>query len=187
MARWRLGAIFSLLVAGMATTLAVAQEAPQPPQKIAFVDVQRAVSDIDEGKARLQELHDWAKPREDELAKVSKEVNDLQTEIAAKQGVASDDALDALNKQLVAKQREFEDKQRDGRREFEARQGKILKELGEKLNRVISNYAIDKHYTAVFILKPNDLVYLANSADITDAIVKLYNQQHPLATPQASK
>ena len=41
-----------------------------------------------------------------------------------------------LNRQLVAKQREFEDKQRDGKRDFDQRQQALLRELGGKLQNV---------------------------------------------------
>jgi Skp family chaperone for outer membrane proteins len=87
----------------------------------------------------------------------------------------------------VAKQREFEDRQRVAKRDFEERQTTVLKDLGEKLNAVVTQYADQNHYTAVFILKPNDIVYLANTADITDAIIRLYNERYPFlqagATP----
>lgn len=163
-----------LLIAGGVVS---AQETP--PVKIAFVDVERALFSIDEGKARLKELQDWAKPVQDELAALSKEISELQSEIAAKQGVANDSALAELNRKLVDKQRTFEDKQRRGKRDFEERQDAVLRDLGGKLNEVVTRYADENRYTAVFILKPNDLAYLAKTAEITDIIIKLYNERFP--------
>jgi outer membrane protein len=98
-----------------------------------------------------------------------------------KQGVANDDAIAELNKRVVAKQREFEDKQRTGKRDFEAKQQALLKELGGKLQELITKYADQNRYAAVFIFNPDQLAYLANSADITDAVIKLYNDRYPLA------
>jgi len=184
-----------LAVATAIVALATAAAAQQPaapaevgPSKIAFVDVEKAVVSIEEGKARLKELDDWARPRRDELARLGKEINDLQVERASKQNVASEDAIAELNRRIVAKQREFEDRQRVAKRDFEERQNAVLKDLGEKLNVVVTQYADQNRYTAVFILKPNDVVYLANSADITDAIVRLYNERYPFlqaGTPPA--
>jgi len=172
-------------------TAAAAQQAAAPtevgPSKLGFVDVEKAVVSIDEGKARLKELDDWARPRRDELARLGKEINDLQAERASKQNVANEEAIAELNRRIVAKQREFEDRQRVAKRDFEERQNTVLKDLGEKLNVVVTQYADQHRFTAVFILKPNDIVYLANSADITDAIIKLYNERYPFlqagATP----
>lgn len=168
-----------VLVLAMATGVSLAAE--ELPVKIGFVDVERAVATIDEGKARLGELRDWARPREEELARLSREIEALRAEMSSKRGTASEDALGELNRKLVARQREFEDKQRVARRDFEERQGAVLKEVGEKLTAVITKYADENRFTAVFILKPNDLVYLANSADLTDTVIKLYNEKHPFA------
>jgi outer membrane protein len=172
-------------------TAAAAQQAAAPPtetgpSKIAFVDVEKAVVSIDEGKARLKELDDWARPRRDELARLGKEINDLQAERAAKQNVASEDAIAELNRRIVAKQREFEDRQRIAKRDFEERQNAVLKDLGEKMNAVVTQYADQNRYTAVFILKPNEIVYLAYSADITEAIIKLYNERYPFVQAGAT-
>ena len=166
-----------LLLAGGAW----AQQPEVAPAKIAFVYVQKALAGTDEGKARLKDLDDWARPRQEELAKLDKEVNDLKGEILSKQGVASDDAMAELNRRLVVKRREFEDKQRDAKRDFEARQQAVLKDIGGKLQEVITTYSEANHYTAVFIFNPDQLAYLAPSADITNTVIKLYNEHYPLA------
>ncbi len=166
-----------LIVALMAAAATLA--AQEPPAKIGFVDVERAVATIDEGKARLAELRDWARPREEDLARLSREIETLRSEMATKRGTVSEDALAEMNRRLVARQREFEDRQRVARRDFEERQAVVLKEVGEKLTAVITQYADGNRFTAVFILKPNELVYLANSADLTDTVVKLYNEKYP--------
>jgi outer membrane protein len=162
-----------------------AQQA-EPPTKIAFVYVQKALASTEEGKVQLKELDDWARPRQEQLARLDKEVNDLKNQIVSKQGLAGDDALSELNRQLVAKQREFEDKQRDGKRDFDRKQQAVLRDLGGKLQQIITDYADKNHYTAVFIFKPDDLAYLANSADITDTIIKLYNEKYPLPAKASS-
>lgn len=154
-------------------------QTPEAASKIAFVEVERAVMLSDEGKARVKDLETWARPRQEELAKLGKEVSDLGNEITARRGVANDEALAELNRQLVAKQRDFEDRQRTAKREFERRQDDVLKDLGGKLQEVVGAYAKEQGFTAVFILKPNDLVFLAPGADITDTVIKLYNQKYP--------
>jgi outer membrane protein len=167
--------LVGLLLAGAGA----AQTAPVTPTKIAFVDVEKAVALIEEGKARFLELQGWARPRQDELAKLNSEVNQLGEELNAKRGAVADAELGELNRRLVAKQREFEDKQRIAKRDFEAKQSVVLRELGGKLNEVISRYARETGYDAVFILKANDVAYLSASIDITDTVIKLYNEKYP--------
>lgn len=166
----------SSLVLMAAAAMGAAQE---PPVKIGFVDVERAIATVDEGKARLGDLREWARPREEELARLGREIETLRSEIATKRGSVSEEALAELNRRLVSRQREFEDRQRVARRDFEERQAVVLKEMGEKLTTVITQYADSNRYTAVFILEPNQLVYLANSADLTNTVIKLYNEKYP--------
>jgi outer membrane protein len=152
-----------------------------PSAKIGFVQVQRTLASTDEGKVRLKELDAWAQPRQDELAKLDKEINDLKGEMITRQGVASQDALAEMNRKLVSKQREFEDKQRTAKRDFDEKRQGLLKELGGKLQDVINKYADENRYTAIFIINPDQLAYLATSADLTDTVIKLYNSRYPLS------
>jgi outer membrane protein len=167
------------LLGGLGLAMSAWAQSPEAASKIGFVEVERAVVVCDEGKARIKELETWAKPLQDELGRLGKEINDLGNELNAKRGVANDEALADMNRQLVAKQRSFEDKQRIAKRDFEARQNQVLKDLGGKLQEIVGTYAKEKGYTAIFILKPNDLVYLGPGADITDSIITLYNQKYP--------
>lgn len=179
------GKFLSLVaVSGLVAGAAIAQ-APEPT-KIGFVDVERAIVAIEEGKAKLKELENWAKPRQEELQKLGKDINDMQGELVSKRGVASQEALDQIQQNLVAKQRQFEDRQRVAKREFEERQDTVLKELGGKMQGVIQGFAEKSGYVAVFLFKANDVAYLAPSADITNVIVKLYNEKYPLAAAPAA-
>ncbi len=177
---------FKKIAATCAGFLAVAavttaqQSGDAVPAKIAFIDVKRALVSVEEGQARRKELQDWARPKEEELQRLGKEIADMQNELAARRGATSDDALAELNRRLVAKQREAEDKQRVAQRDLEERQSGILRALGEKLQAVITQYSDTNHYTAVFILQPDNVAYLASSADITEQVVKLYNEKYPL-------
>jgi outer membrane protein len=177
----------AVLLGGIGLATSAWAQAPETASKVGFVEVERAVAVCEEGKARLKDLETWAKPLQDELAKLNKDINDLGAEINAKRGVASDEALADLNRQLVAKQRGFEDKQRIAKRDFEQRQNDVLKDLGGRLQEIVANYAKENGYTAIFILKPNDLVFLAPGADITDLVIKLYNQKYPLPAAAGAK
>jgi outer membrane protein len=172
----------ALLAAG---SLAQQSPAPQvePPTRIAFVYVQKALATSEEGKIKLKQLEDWAKPRQQELEKLDKEINDLKGEIMSKQSVANDESAAEANRRLVSRQREFEDRQRIAKRDFEERQQALLRDMGGRLQEIITRYADQNRYTAVFIFKPDDLAYLATSADITDTVIKLFNEKYPVAAP----
>jgi outer membrane protein len=172
---------------GLGLAMSAWAQAPEAASKIGFVEVERAVLVCDEGKARLKDLEAWAKPLQDELGKLNREINDLGNDMNSKRGVASDEALAEMNRQLVAKQRALEDKQRVAKRQFEGRQDDVLKDLGGKLQEIVGTYAKENGYTAIFILKANELVFLAPGADITNIVIKLYNQKYPFPSGSSAK
>ncbi|MFN3414489.1 MAG: OmpH family outer membrane protein [Thermoanaerobaculum sp.] len=167
---------FSALLLTLGAGRLLAQEAPT---KIGFVDVQRALLTIEEGKAKRKELQDWAAPRQQELQRLDQEIQALQQELASKQPSGSLDQLSDLNRRLTAKKREFEDKQRQYSRELEEKQNEVLRALGQKLEQLLKDYATQQKFTAVFILQPEQVAFVANSADITDTLIKLYNEKYP--------
>jgi outer membrane protein len=181
------GKFLAAVACGFAVSTAQAQPAPPPqatsPVKIAFVNVERAIASTNEGRVKLRALDDWARPRQDEINQLAKELTDLQQAIMVRQATATQDELSDMNRKYITKKRQLEDKQRDAKADFNQRQTALLKDLGGKLQEVINNYAQKNQYTAVFILKSDDLAYLANDADITDIIVKLYNEAYPIAAP----
>lgn len=174
----------------VAVTLALAWSASVMAQeagsKVAFVDVQKALLAVDEGKAKRQELLDWAAPRQKELQQLEQEIQNLQQELLSKQASAAPEQLSELNRQLTAKKRQFEDKQRQYTRELEEKQNQVLKSLGEKMEKLLAEYAESQKLSAVFILQQQLVAYVANSADITDTLVQLYNQRYPYP-PQGGK
>lgn len=181
----KFGRLLSLVaVVGLIAGAAGAQSTES--SRIGFVDVERAIVAIEEGKAKLGELEAWARPRQEELQKLGKELNDLQNELVSKRGVASSEALEQLQQRLVARQRQFEDRQRIAKRDFEERQDVMLSELGAKMQQVIQSHAEKSGFAAVFLLKPNDVAYLAPSADLTEIVVKLYNEKFPFKAPAAA-
>ena len=179
MRRVRWSAVFVGGFLMLSGAVAMAQQAAATT-KIGFVDVEKAVFEIGEGQARFKELQAWAKPRNEELQKLGEEIQRLQQEIQSKRGVTNDDALQELNRQLVQRQREFEDKQRNAKRDYDQKQSVVLKEIGDKMNKIVSTLAKNEGYTAVFILKPNDVIYLAPASDLTEQVVKIYNETYPV-------
>ncbi len=167
----------------VAVTLALAWSAHVAAQeggsKVAFVDVQRALLAVDEGKAKRQELLDWASPRQKELQQLEQEIQNLQQELLSKQTSATPEQLSELNRQLTAKKRQFEDRQRQYTRELEEKQNQVLKSLGEKMEKLLAEYAESQKLSAVFILRQELVAFVANSADITDTLIQLYNQRYP--------
>ena len=179
----RVKVLGSLLGCLMASGWAFGQQAP--PTKIGFVEVEAAVRGTDEGKVRFKEVDDWMRPKQEELTKLGADISAMQNDLATKRGTLSDQALEDLNRRIVAKQREGEDKQRTYNRELNQKLDVVLSDMGGKLRAIVKAYAEQNGYAAFFIIKDNELIYLAPVSDLTETVVKLYNQKYPYTAKPA--
>ncbi len=158
--------------------LALAAE-PVLAGQIGFVRAERAVASTRDGKVVLQQLDEWAKQQEARLEEMRDRLAELQRQIVQQRSVVSEDALRELQEQELALRRRLEDEARSLNRQMETKQDELLRPVAERLNTVVSEYAETNGYDAVFIWKDRTLIYLRNSADLTEIVVKLYDQRFP--------
>ena len=149
--------------------------------KIGFVRAERAVASTKEGKAVLSQLDEWTNQQQAHLQQMRDQLTKLEEEIQQKRTVASEDALKNLQDQDIALRRRLEDEARKLNRQLDEKQNEILRPVAEKLNAVVTDYAKANGFDAVFIWKDRTLIYLADSADLTDIVIRLYDERFPVA------
>ncbi len=164
-----------ILVAALVSAVAT----PALAGKIGFVEVERAMVTVQEGRALLVELEGWAKPRQEELDRLRDKVLELQQRIAQQRTVATEEALRRMEAEEIEARRRHEDRVRVLNRDLETRQTQLLKEVATKLNAVVTDYAKANDFDSVFIFKPSMLIYIHESVDLTDAVIKLYDERFP--------
>lgn len=149
--------------------------------QIGFLDAERAVLSVREGASRLKELEAWATPRRTQLEGLQGQVAELNQRLAAQRNVASPEALAQLDRELVQAQRELEDQVRAFNRDLPARRDRMLGELSAKIMTVAAEYAEANGFDAIFLLGARAVGYYSKSLDVTDAIIRLYDERHPVS------
>lgn len=157
---------------------------PASAGKVGFVEVERAAATVKQGQELVKNLQDWAKPHQEQLLALKQAAQDAKDQLAKQRGVASDEALQRMQDQAVAAQRRFEDAVRAFDRDYSAKQTEMLKPVADRMNTVISDYAKANGFDVVLIFKPRTIIYLAPTSDLTDTIIKLYDQRFPVTKGQ---
>jgi Skp family chaperone for outer membrane proteins len=165
-------------VAVLATLLLVT--APALAGSIGFVDAERAVASVKEGQAKLREFEAWAAPERQRVEALLKRMNDLRQQINQQGAVAAEEALQQLKEQELDARRVYEDAARSFQRQLEAKQNEFLGDVAVKVGTVASEYGEANGFDAIFVLNAQPLVYLSESADLTDTIIKLYDERFPV-------
>jgi len=153
---------------------------PAAAGNIGFLDTERAIKAVKEGQRQLQILDEWANQRSDEVERMQGRVTELTQQLNTQRTVASDEVIRGLESDLLIAQREFEDAGRALQRDFEAKQRELLALVATRVRDLAAEYAEANGFDAVFMLESQPLVYIANSAVITDAVVRLYDERFPI-------
>ncbi len=169
----------SLLVTGLAA-LAYAQ-AGSPPQKVGIIHIQNAVISTRDGQKAASELQARYEPRRKDIEKKSAEIAALRDQLQKGSNTLSEEARQKLIRDIDQKTRIFNRETEDAQSEYDQEQQKVLQDLGEKIMAVIYKYAQDNGYTLIFDISApqTPVLYAANSVDITNDIVALYDKAVP--------
>ena len=153
---------------------------PAAAGQIGFLDAERAVLSVQEGKSQLKVLEEWATPRRDHIEQLKGQVGELNQRLAAERSTASPEALAQLDRELVQVQRDLEDQVRAFNRDLAARRDRMLGELSAKIMTVAGQYAEANGFDAIFLLGAHAVAYYSKSLDVTDAIIRLYDERYPV-------
>ncbi len=175
-----------LILATVASLLAAASAFAQA-QKIAVMDMQGALVNTKDGQKAVTDLRAKYSPKDADLQKRSQELQAKQEQYRKTQNTISETAKATLEREMEALQRGLQRDADDAKQDMEADQQRILQELGAKMIQVINKYAADNTFTAVFDVsgQPNNILFAATAADITAAVVALYDKSAPAAPPAA--
>jgi Skp family chaperone for outer membrane proteins len=93
--------------------------------------------------------------------------------------VATPEAVQKLESDLLQARRELEDGSRNFNRDVDAKQNELLGEVALKIGTVASDYGKANDYDAIFMLKAQPLAYYSEESDITDIVIRLYDERFP--------
>ena len=162
------------------TLVAAFMAIPAVAGNVGFLDTERAIKTVKEGKRQLQILDEWATQKSDQVERMQSRVAELTQQLNAQRTVASADAIRQLEDELLLAQRSFEDAGRALQRDFEAKQRELLAQVATRVRDLAGEYAAANGFDAILMFESTPLVYVAESAVITDAVIRLYDQRYPV-------
>jgi outer membrane protein len=177
----RLALALLLLPAAGAWAQTGGSAAPSGPMKIATLNVRQAIVSTVEGKQASAQLQSQFAAQQNDLQNMQKQITDLQGRIANSHGTLSDDEQARLQRQGELMTRQFQRKQDDLNEAVNAAQSDVIDNIGRKMLDVLDRFARENGYTAVFdtSAQGSPVVYGSSQIDITQDIIRLYDQAYP--------
>ena len=162
------------------SVLAISAAVPALAGKVGFLDAERAVASVGEGKRQLKALEEWAQPRRERLQEMRTNLVNLNNQLTTQRSVTSAETVKQLEEQLLRARREFEDAGRSFNRDLETKQNEFLEDVATKIGTVASDYGRANDFDAIFMLNAQPLVYVRDSLDVTDTVIRLYDERFPV-------
>lgn len=154
--------------------------------KIGFVDSNRAVVSTEEGKAEYQKITDWLKKQDDDMQGLRKSLADKQTQFQNQQNILADDKKEELLKEIDRLDTEIKRRTEDIKKDYARRLEEFGKKMDKKITPLFNKFAQDNGYTLILYINPQVIAYYNAETDVTEQIIKLYNQAYPFAAPAAT-
>ena len=159
--------------------------------KIAVLNVRQAIVTTAEGKQASAELQSQFAPRQNELEALNKQINDIRQQLAANQTTWSDEQKGRAQAQGQRLAQQLDRKQNELQEDVNAAQADVVDRIGRKMMDVLDRYARENGYSSVFdsSAQNSPIIYASNNIDITQEIIRLYDQAYPVkgAAAPASK
>src|SRR6266436_3291280 len=185
-----LAIVFLAPLAGIRAQSTGGGAAASVPAKIGVLNVRNAIVATAEGKQAQAQLQSQFAPKQNELQNTQKQIEDIQRRLNEGARTLSDDEKAKLQRQGELLTRRLQ-RDNDGlTEELNAAQGEIVDGIGRKMLDVLDRYARENGFVAVLdtSAQGSPVVYGSAQADITQEVVRLYDQAYPVkgGAPAAS-
>jgi outer membrane protein len=155
--------------------------AAQSGGKVGVINIQAAIAATQEGKKAFADLQKKYQPQQAELQRQQQEIQQLQEDIQRKATTLSDEESRRLQRELEDKQKVFKRTSEDANTDFSQDRDDAISRIGQKMVKVISDYAEQNGLSLVIDGGQIPIYYAANGVDITQEIVKRFDQANPVA------
>jgi len=148
--------------------------------RFAYVDMQRALGEIEEGKAakaRLKAKFD-AKQKDLDVKQEELKRENANLESMAREGVLKDDKLREKRADLEKKLMEVTQYWQNSQKELSEEERKATQEIFSKMSVIIRTIAEAEGFTFVFDKGESGLLYAPENLDITNELVRKYNAKY---------
>jgi len=159
--------------------------------KVGVVDVRQAIVATAEGKQASAELQSQFAARQSELEGLNKQISDIRQRLSVGADKLSADEGARLQRQGEVLTRQLQRKQDEYQEDVNAAQADVVDKIGRKMIDVLDRYSRENGFVIVFdsSAQNSPVLYKSTQIDVTQDIIRLYDQAYPLksGSPAASK
>jgi outer membrane protein len=184
----KIQAVVPVIAALLMTPAVWAQAAAPAAGKVGVINIQAAIASTAEGKQAAAELQSQFTPRMNELQNLQKQIEDVRNRLQAGQSTLSDEEKARLQREGDTLTRTYQRKQQELQDDTNDAQQEVVNRIGRKLVDILNKYSKDNAYAIVLddSSQQTPVIYAANQIDVTQDIIRLYDQSYPVKNAGAT-
>jgi outer membrane protein len=153
--------------------------APASSARIAYIDVQRVLARSSSGVAAREQLEREKSVMQKEMDAKRQELEKLRDELEKKGPLMTADARRERQESFERKRRDAARMMDDFQKELEKKEQVLLQRVLQELSGVIEKVGKDRGYYMIVEKRGASVLYASADADLTDEIIRAYDQQAP--------
>ena len=162
---------------------APASPAPASTNRIAYIDVQRVLARSSAGVAAREQLEREKAGMQREMEGKRQELEKLRDELEKKGSLMTADARREKQELFERKRRDAARQMDDFQKELEKKEQTLLQRVLQELSGVIDKVGKERGFYLIVEKRGASVLYASPDADLTDEVVRAYDQQAPKKSP----
>jgi len=154
--------------------------------KFAFVDLQRALNETEDGRRAKAELKSLFDSRQTDLDQRAKEFKAKLEELDKQREVLTPEAYQAKNAELQKALIELQNTYARYQRELAEKELELTKAIFERMEQILRRIGQTEGYEMIFDKSEAGLVWAPDHLNLTDKLIQMYNSENPVKGGGAS-
>lgn len=167
-------AVVVLLVAAFVVGKTV-RAADQPAYKFGYVDFQRALNDVEEGKKAKAMLKSEFDDKQKKLDVVQSQLQTMKNDLDKQRLILSADALKEKEEEYRKKFMELQQKLASFKEELQMKEAKSTSEILAVIHKLVADIGKNEGYTLILEKSQEVVLYSPSDGDLTARVIKEYN------------
>lgn len=149
--------------------------------KIAYVDLNKALNESQQGKEAIKALEDMVKSKQVAIDKRGDEIKKLEEEMGKQASILTPESIKGTQNEHEKMLKEYQRMVQDNQAEIQKKQSEFMQRIISDLRNLIVNIGEEENYTAIFEVVEGGILYMPKASDITQKIIIKFNETYKSA------
>ena len=143
--------------------------------KIGVVDFQQVIQESEAGQQVQERIQKQGRKMESDLQELGQQIEELQKQLSRDSMVMNKKKRQEKQREMEIKRYDFQSKKEEYESEFRQMQSELVGKLQAEILSIAEEIGETEGY--LLIVEKNAAVYYPDSIEITDKVIKAYNEQ----------